>query len=424
MRLRKDPNQVRPVRWQGLHRNVWAVTLTSFLTDISSEMLFNLLPIFLFSVLGVRTSLIGVIEGMADSAASLLKLASGWLSDRSGRRKPLAVMGYTLSSLAKPFLYIATTWTGVLAVRFGDRIGKGIRTAPRDALVADSVEANQRGLAFGLHRAGDTAGAVIGLTIALAVVLGRGGVGADLSRSTFQVIVLLSLVPAVTAVFVLAMGAREPAACQEVRETVDPQVKGERRLRANRPFTFFLFIIVLFTLGNSSDAFLILRARNAGLSVAGVLGMMLSFNLVYAALAAPAGALSDKLGRKRLLWTGWSIYVVTYLGFALANAGWQTWMLMGVYGVYYALTEGVARAYLADLVPADLRGTAYGILHAAIGVAALPASVLAGVLWQGIGNWTGWGPAAPFYFGAVLAICALVLLGFMPQAERPTSPQT
>jgi MFS family permease len=428
MKLLQNPNQVRPVRWRGLHHNVWAVTLTSFLTDISSEMLFNLLPIFLFSVLGVRTNLIGVIEGTADSAASLLKLASGWLSDRSGRRKPLAVMGYCLSSLAKPFLYIATTWTGVLAVRFGDRLGKGIRTAPRDALVADSVEANQRGLAFGLHRAGDTAGAVIGLGIALAVVLGRGGMGTDLSRSTFQVIVLLSLIPAITAVFVLALGAREPASSQAAKAHVDPliqemQVQGERRLRSNRPFMFFLFIIVLFTLGNSSDAFLILRARNAGLSVAGVLGMMLSFNLVYAALAAPAGALSDKLGRRRLLWVGWSIYAVTYLGFALANAGWQTWLLMGVYGVYYALTEGVARAYLADLVPADLRGTAYGILHAAIGVAALPASVLAGVLWQGIGDWTGWGPTAPFYFGAVLAICALVLLGFMPQAERPTSPQ-
>jgi MFS family permease len=416
------------MRWRGLHRNVWAVTLTSFLTDISSEMLFNLLPIFLFSVLGVRTGLIGVIEGMADSAASLLKLASGWLSDRSGRRKPLTVMGYALSSFAKPFLYVTTTWAGVLAVRFGDRLGKGIRTAPRDALVADSVEADQRGLAFGFHRAGDTAGAVIGLGIALMVVLSRGGASVNLSRSTFQMIVLLSLIPAIAAVLVLALSAQEPGVAQAFKQRIGPlgqetQVQDERRLRFNRPFMFFLFVIVLFTLGNSSDAFLILRASNAGLSVAGVLGMMLSFNLVYAVLAAPAGALSDKLDRRRLLWMGWLIYALTYLGFALASAGWHTWLLMCVYGVYYALTEGVARAYLADLVPADQRGIAYGVFHAAIGVAALPASVLAGVLWQGIGDWTGWGPRAPFYFGAILAICALSLLGFMPHAELHTDTE-
>jgi len=186
----------------------------------------------------------------------------------------------------------------------------------------------------------------------------------------------------------------------------------------NRPFIFFMLVVVLFTLGNSSDAFLILRAQSAGLSVPGVLGMMLSFNLVYALLSTPAGALSDRLGRMRLLRTGWLIYVMIYLGFALANAGWQTWLLMLMYGVYYALTEGVARAYLADLVPAHQRGTAYGILHAAIGITALPASVLAGIVWQGVGTWTGWGPSAPFYLGAGLACGALLLLGFMPSADR------
>ena len=408
--------------WRGLPRNLWAVTLTSFLTDISSEMLFNLLPIFLFSVLGIRTSLIGVIEGTADSAASLLKLASGWLSDRVGRRKPLAVSGYALSSLVKPFLYFVTTWTGVLAVRFGDRLGKGLRTAPRDALVAESVKAEQRGFAFGLHRAGDTAGAVIGLGIALGIVINQGGVGAELSRATFQTIVLLSMIPAITAVLVLAFGAHEQVSKPPVTTSptspnrdVRPQVGG--RLIDNRPFRFFMLIVVLFTLGNSSDAFLILRAQNAGLSVPGVLGMMLSFNLVYALLSTPAGVLSDRVGRRRLLGAGWLIYVVIYLGFALAKAGWQTWLLMLMYGVYYALTEGIARAYLADLVPAHQRGTAYGVLHAAIGITALPASVLAGALWQGVGAWAGWGPSAPFYLGAGFALCAVLLLYFMPTID-------
>lgn len=405
--------------WRGLPRNLKAVTFTSFLTDISSEMLFNLLPIFLFSVLGIRTNLIGVIEGTADSAASIFKLVSGWLSDRVGRRKPLAVSGYALSSLVKPFLYLATTWTGVLAVRFGDRLGKGLRTAPRDALVADSVMPEQRGFAFGLHRAGDTAGAVIGIGIAIWVVITRGGVGAQLSRATFQSIVLLSMIPAIGAVFVLAFGAHEqvskPAIATSPKLPIkDIQPNAESRLIDNHPFRFFMLIVILFTLGNSSDAFLILRAQNAGLSVVGVLGMMLSFNLIYALLSTPAGALSDRVGRRRLLGTGWLIYVVIYLGFALAKAGWQTWLLMLMYGVYYALTEGVARAYLADLVPVHQRGTAYGVLHAAIGITALPASVLAGALWQGVGAWVGWGPSAPFYFGAGLAFCALVLLYFMP----------
>ena len=422
-----EPNRTRTLR--RLPRNLWVVTLTSFLTDISSEMLFNLLPIFLFSVLGVRTSFIGLIEGTADSAASLLKLASGWLSDRAGRRKPLAVLGYALSSLAKPFLYIVTTWMGVLAVRFGDRLGKGLRTAPRDALVADSVGPDQRGFAFGLHRAGDTAGAVIGLGIALWVLLRQGGMGAELNRASFQTIVVLSMIPAITAVLVLALGAHEHVPASPITTSAELPIKDvqpriEGRLIDNRPFMFFMLIVMLFTLGNSSDAFLILRAQNAGLSVPGVLGMMLSFNLVYALLSTPAGMLSDRVGRRRLLGTGWLIYVATYLGFALANAGWQTWLLMLMYGVYYAFTEGVARAYLADLVPAHQRGTAYGILHAAIGITALPASVLAGILWQGVGAWIGWGPSAPFYLGAGLASCALLMLAFMPSTDPRKNLET
>lgn len=402
-------------RKERLPRNVWIVTLTSFLTDISSEMLLNLLPVFLFSVLGVRTAAIGVIEGAAESSASILKMFSGWFSDRIGARKWLAVLGYGLSTLAKPFLYVATTWGGVLAVRLGDRVGKGVRTAPRDALIADSVDARQCGLAFGLHRAGDTAGAVIGIGIALLVVLAGGRGGVELDRSTFQTIVLLSLIPAGLAVLVLALGARETPVRRDGAEPPRLTLAG-----LDRRFRYFLGVIALFTLGNSSDAFLILRARDAGLSVAGVLGMMLTFNLVYAAMSSPMGALSDRFGRRRFLVGGWLLYAAVYLGFSRASSGWQTWALMAIYGVYYGMTHGVAKAYVADLVPPERRGTAYGAYNAVVGVVAFPASLIAGLLWQGVGDWGGFGASAPFLFGAALALVAAALLA--TSGQRRTKP--
>ncbi len=394
-------------------RNVWALTLTSFLTDVSSEMIFNLLPLFLFDVLRVGTPLIGLIEGLAETTASVMKVFSGWWSDLLGRRKILALTGYGLSTLAKPFLYLANGWGSVLGVRFADRLGKGIRTAPRDALLAGSVGENRRGWAFGLHRAGDTAGAVVGLAVALLVVLASSRQGGVLERATFQTIVLISLVPAVLAVLVLALGSRE----------VPLRAAGHARPRFgltqfDRPFRSFLGIMLIFTLGNSSDAFLILRAQNAGLSVAGVLGMMLVFNLVYAGLSGPAGSLSDRWGRKGMLAAGWGVYVLVYAGFAAANAAWQVVALMAVYGVYYGLTEGVAKAFVADLVRPEHRGTAYGIYHAAIGLMALPASLVAGVLWQGFGTWTGLGPSAPFWFGAALALMATGLLASLRTPPR------
>lgn len=392
-------------------RNVWVVTLTSFLTDVSSEMISNLLPLFLFTVLGVRTSMIGLIEGVAETTASLLKVFSGWFSDRLGRRKVLAVLGYGLSTVAKPFLYFATTWGWVLGVRFADRAGKGLRTAPRDALVADSVDERQRGLAFGLHRAGDTAGAFVGLLVALIVLLTAQHTGA-LERRTFQIVVLLSLIPAVLAVVVLVLGAREVKASGAGAERPRLTLAG-----FDRRFRLFLGIVVLFTLGNSSDAFLILRAQNAGLSVAGVLGMMITFNLVYSLVSSPAGALSDRIGRRRLLVAGWLLYAVVYLGFSRATAGWHAWALMGVYGIYYGLSEGAAKAFVADLVPSERRGTAYGVYNAAIGLMALPASLVAGILWQGAGGWEGLGPGAPFLFGAVVALLAAVLLALLPERQ-------
>lgn len=393
-----------------LPRNVWVMAATSFLTDISSEMLINLLPLFLANVLGVRTSVIGLIEGIAETTASLLKVFSGWLSDRLGQRKWLAVAGYGLSTIAKPFLYFATTWGWVLGVRFADRVGKGIRTAPRDALIADSIDEEHRGLAFGLHRAGDTAGAFIGLLIVLAVVWASQGGGLELTRATFQTVVLVSIIPAVLAVLVLAAGARDvrqPAerSDQAAQPAVTLSLRG-----FDRRFQLFLLTVVLFTLGNSSDAFLILRAQERGLSVLGVMGMLVTFNLIYALISTPAGALSDRIGRRRLIVGGWLAYGLIYLGFAAAAASWQVWLLFALYGVYYGMAEGTAKALVADLVHPEQRGTAYGVYNAAVGLAAFPASLIAGLLWQGVGGWSGFGPSAPFLFGAGLALLATALL--------------
>jgi len=391
---------------RGVPRNVWVLTTTSFLTDVSSEMLLHLLPLFLANVLGVRTGIVGLIEGVAESTASLLKLVSGWLSDRLGRRKGLTVLGYGLSTLAKPLLYFATSWWWVLFVRFADRVGKGIRTSPRDALIADSVDPDQRGLSFGLHRAGDTAGAFMGVLIALAVVWMAQGNRLNLTRATFQTVVLWSIVPAVLAVLVLVLGAQEVPARKE-KDTEPPRLS----LRGlDRRFQGFLAIVVLFTLGNSSDAFLILRGQERGLNVVTVLGMVLTFNLVYSLVSGPAGALSDRVGRRRVIVGGWLVYGLIYLGFALARTGWQVWALFAAYGVYYGLAEGTAKALVADLVAPEQRGTAYGAYNAAVGVASFPASLIAGLLWQGVGPWPGFGPAAPFLFGATLALLATALL--------------
>jgi MFS family permease len=397
----------------SLPRNVWAVTAASFLTDISSEMVSNLLPLFLYTVLGARTDVIGLIEGVAETTASILKIFSGWFSDRLGQRKSLAVAGYALSTLSKPFLLLAGplhSWGVVLGTRFGDRVGKGVRTAPRDALVADSVNEKQRGLAFGLHRAGDTAGAVVGLLFAIGLIWYFQRNDQLLEAPVFQTVVWLSLIPAVLAVVALVLLAKEVA--PRTRREAPKFTLG----LFDRRFKFFLVVMIVFTLGNSSDAFLILRAQAAGLPVLGVLGMMLTFNVVYTLVATPAGSLSDKIGRRRLIVGGWVFYGLVYLGFALVTQGWQAWVLMAIYGIYYGMTEGAAKAFVADLVPSQHRGTAYGIFNAAIGLTAFPASLMAGVLWGGVGAWKGFGPSAPFFFGAVMALTATVLLFMLPGA--------
>jgi MFS family permease len=388
-----------------LHPNIWVVTATSFLTDISSEMLVYLIPLFLSNVLGVRMAFIGLIDGVAETTASLVKIYSGALSDKLGKRKWLAVIGYGISTIAKPFLYITTSWTGVMGVRFADRVGKGIRTAPRDALVAASVDKENRGYAFGLHRAGDTAGAFLGIAIAALIIWLTQTNESFLSANTFHIAVLASVIPAALAVIVLAVGATDLTASNPGAEKTRLSFK-----EINPRFKTFLVIMILFTLGNSSDSFIILRAQERGLSVLQTMFMLMTFTAIYTLLSSPLGALSDKVGRRKLIIGGWLAYALVYLGFALANAGWQIWMLFGLYGVYYAATEGVAKALVADLVPEPQRGTAYGWFNAAIGITALPASFLAGLLWQGAGAWSGFGPSAPFFFGATLSLIAGILL--------------
>ena len=387
-----------------LHPNIWVVTATSFLTDISSEMIVYLIPLFLANILGVRTAVIGLIDGIAETTASLLKVYSGALSDKLGKRKGLAVLGYGLSTVAKPFLYFANTWGWVLGVRFADRTGKGIRTAPRDALVAASTDEKSRGLAFGLHRAGDTAGAFLGLGIASIIIWLTQSGAAELTRKTFQTAVLVSIVPAVLAVIVLALGAKEVMATGQKSGAMRLSLKG-----MDARFKSFLLVIVLFTLGNSSDSFIVLRAQERGLSVLQTMFMLMTFTAIYTVLSGPLGALSDKVGRRRLIIGGWLAYGLVYLGFAFSRAGWHIWALFGLYGVYYAATEGTAKALVADLVPDAQRGTAYGLFNAAIGLTALPASVIAGLLWQGLGTWGGFGASAPFFFGAIMALLAMLL---------------
>jgi len=388
---------------KSLPRNVWVVTFTSFLTDVSSEMLVHLLPFFLTTVLGASTAVIGLVEGIAESVASLLKVFSGYISDKLRARKWLAVAGYALSTLSKPFYLFSQTWGGVMAIRVTDRVGKGLRTAPRDALVADSIDERHRGLAFGLHRAGDTAGAMLGTLIAAALLWRMQRGAFELAAGTFHTIVGWSLLPAVLAVLLLAFGAREVP----LRQQNAPKLT---LAGFDRRFLWFLGAVVIFTLGNSSDAFLLLRARERGLDLVQVLLMVASFNLIYALISGPAGALSDKIGRRRLIVFGWLVYGMIYLGFAVASAAWQVWALYALYGVYYGMAEGTAKALVADLVPAEKRGTAYGVYNAAVGLAAFPASAIAGVLWQGLGGWKGFGPAAPFFFGAGLAVVAALML--------------
>ena len=400
----QDPATSR--RIFGLSINVFLLGIVSLLTDASSEMIFTLVPLFLANVLGAGVTIIGLVGGLSESTDAIFRIFSGWLSDKVGRRKPLAVLGYSISTLAKFFMYFAAHWGGVLAIRFGDRVGKGLRSSPRDALVADSVTAEERGRGFGLHRAMDSLGAVLGLAIAAIIIYLVQGGDLQLSLETYRWLVLVGVVPAVLAVIVLVIFVHERRKKPSLHSSSGSGLSLNKSPAGfDSRFKLFLFVMALFTLGNSSDFFVILRAQSLGASVVYVTWMLVLFNITYAATSLPAGILSDKMGRRRVITLGWFIYALVYFGFALAVEQWQVWLLFACYGVYYGIVEGVARAFVADLVSEAKRGTAYGLYQGVVGLTLLPASLIAGWLWQTIS------PAAPFYFGAALAF--LAMLGMM-----------
>jgi len=400
-----SPKRGKP---SGLSPNVFFLGLVSLLTDISSEMIFTLVPLFLANVLGAATTVIGFIGGLSESTDAIFRIISGWYSDRIGKRKPFALLGYGISTLVKPFMYLAGSWGAVAAIRFSDRLGKGLRSSPRDALLADSADSAKRGRSFGLHRAMDTIGAAIGLTVAAVIIYQTQGGGMELGLETYRWLVLAGTIPAVLAVLVLFFFVKEGKKTEPMTAGAAIQQKtGWRGALSGFDMRFRLFLLVMavFTLGNSSDFFVILRAQNLEAPLVQVTLMLVLFNITYAAVSWPAGRLSDKLGRRRIIAIGWGVYALTYLGFAVTGSLWQIWLLFAAYGIYYGVVEGVARAFVADLVPADKRGTAYGLYHGVVGLTLLPASLIAGWLWDAVGS------AAPFYFGAGLAF--LAMLGLM-----------
>lgn len=381
-------------------RNVYITAISSLLTDISSEMVVYLLPLFLSSVLKTSTPLIGLIEGMAETTASLTKLASGYLSDRIGNRKWLTVGGYSLSLAAKPLLALAGSWNAVFVARFADRFGKGVRTAPRDAIIADSISADRRGTAFGFHRAGDTLGAFIGLALAIGVVFWSQQRSLTLERSTFTTIVWLSMLPAAAAVVLLIWGLQERRTTPVATRTpIHISLTG-----FDSRFRLALLSVAIFALGNSADAFIVLLAQERGASVLTTLLLVLIFNGVYTIFAQPFGKLSDHIGRLTVIMMGWGFYALVYLGFALSSSIWQIGVLWAFYGLYYAMTEGAMKSLVADLVPPTQRGTGYGWLNGTIGIMALPASLIAGLLWQALG------PSSVFLFGAGMAGIAMLII--------------
>ena len=385
-----------------LGRNVLVLAAVSFLTDASSEIIYPLPPIFLTTVLGTSAAAVGAIEGAAETTSALLKLASGWWSDRASRRKPLVVAGYALASLARPLVAVAQSAAQVLAIRLTDRVGKGIRGSPRDALIAESVDPAIRGRAFGFHRAADHAGAVVGPLIAFALLRWE--------QLPLRTVFLFAALPGVLSVIVLVLGVRETPRHARAASATKKAGVPSLDVSLGRAFWTFLASVLLFTLGNSTDAFLILRANQLGVSVALVPILWAALHVVKSAASVPGGALSDRFGRKPLILAGWAVYAAVYIGFGRATETWHAWALFLAYGTFFGLTEGTQAALIADLVGQARRGTAYGWYYLAVGIGALPASVVFGLIWDRVS------PRAAFDVGAGLAFAAaLVLLAVRPQ---------
>lgn len=387
--------------WLGLSRNIIVLGVVSLLTDLSSEMMVPLIPLFLADVLLAPKRYIGLIEGFAESIASLLRIISGWLSDRLGKPKLLTVVGYGLSSLAKPFLALANWWPTVFLLRATERFGKGIRSAPRDVIITESVEPQFRGKAFGFHRAMDTTGAMLGPLAAWGIIRYLSQHHATM-RVSFTTVFLIAAVPAIIAVIILA--ALVPEKPKEAHAVAPPKIKWST---LSHRLKMFLLVVGVFSIGNSSDAFLILRSQSLGVSVSNILLIYVLFNAVSAAFAYPAGVISDRVGRRPVIVVGMIIFAMTYLGFAVAKTSIAAWVLFAVYGLYGGLTSGVLKAFAADLAPAANRGTVIGAYYTVEGLALLPASGIAGLLWDYVNV------SAPFYFGAFMAAVAVVILVVM-----------
>ena len=401
-----NPQASAPEKRSGrLPRAVVWLGVVSLLTDASGEMIYPLLPQFLKGVLGASTSFVGLVEGIAETTASLLKLVSGRVSDWLPHKKPLTVAGYGISSLARPLVALATAPWMVLVTRFTDRVGKGIRSSPRDALLAEVTPADRRGAAYGYHRAMDNAGAVIGPLAGFALL--------SLAHFDFRHVFAWAALPAGLAMAALLFGVKEPARAVPVAAK-DSAATLPTNLQSNQ-LTPYLFAVGLFTLGNSSDAFLIIRAGEMGITPARILLVWTLHNATKALLSKRFGALSDRIGRRRLIAAGWLIYALTYLGFGLANHAWQIWALFVVYGLYYSLVEGSERALVADLAGSDRRGTAFGWFHGITGIGALPASLMFGWIYKVYGAMTA------FSFGAAIAALAILVLAGGVRPARSNS---
>lgn len=416
--MSQEPRAPKPRKglMTGITRNVQVLGAVSFFTDVSSEMIVPIRILFMVAVLHTPLVLAGLIEGVAESTASLLKIISGRLSDRVSRRKPLILFGYGMSNLVKPLLALASTWQGAFGLIFLDRVGKGVRGSPRDAMMADSTPAEYRGKAFGFHRSMDTFGAAVGPLLTYLILL--------LTNNDLRAVFGWTLLPGVLSILVIVLGLRErtrKAAPGEVIAPAQKKVEAPRKSvpasALGRRFWMFTAISTVFALGNSSDAFIFLRSAELETSLLLVPLLYFGYNMIYALFATPLGVLSDRFGRLPVLISGYTAFALVYLGWASATQAWNAWALFLVYGVYSAATEGVAKAFVTDIVPKEARGTALGWFNGMTGLAALPANVIGGLLFGAIG------PGATFTYGAWLAAISVALtLAWLPWLRLSSKP--
>lgn len=416
-------------------KNIYILGIASFFNDFSSEMIYPLIPVFIKSVLGVGANFIGIIEGIAETTNSLFKLFSGYFSDKFKKRKIFVVFGYAFSNIVRPLIGIVNSWGFLLLLRFSDRIGKGIRTSPRDAIIGESAPDNRRGFAFGFHRAMDNLGAVAGSLVASLLLY--------VFLLDIRKVFLLSIIPGIIAVLLIIFGVREVrkkdelkagqqaakteaemTACENINHTEADISKIAKKSstpvfhfrdlkKLGGKFGYYLSILVIFALGNSTDAFLLLRASDLGIKTAFIPLLWAVHNVSKAAFSFFGGHLSDKLGRKTMIIIGWVVYGLTYIGFAFANLPYMMWLLFIFYGLFFGFTEGVEKAFVCDMVPRDKLGTAYGFYNLAIGISALPASLIFGFIWTKVSF------KAAFITGACIAVTAIAMLLFLKAGHRP-----